>query len=210
MKNALKILVLLGTMASPAALFAQSDGQAPAEDAGQAATPEKKAVPAKDLPGELSMGQADGAGAPGETYVQEVVDDWTVQCVRAPEGEDPCQLYQLLRDADGNAVAEVSIFPLPEGGQAVAGATIITPLETLLTQQISLKIDKAAAKRYPFSWCSQVGCFARIGFTQADVNAFRAGAAATLTIVPVAAPDKKVDLTMSLKGFTKGYEALAH
>jgi invasion protein IalB len=46
------------------------------------------------------------------------------------------------------------------------------------------------------------GCFARIGFTSAEVAAFKAGVAATMTIVPAAAPDEKVALKVSLKGFT--------
>ena len=36
----------------------------------------------------------------------------------------------------------------------------------------------------------------------------KAGAAAKITIVPFVAPDEKVELTLSLKGFTAGYEAV--
>ncbi|MBK5934314.1 invasion protein IalB [Rhodovulum imhoffii] len=158
----------------------------------------------------LAMGTEDAQV--GETYVRETFGDWALRCVRAPEDQpDPCQLYQLLNDDEGNPVAEMSIFPLPDGsnGQAAAGATIITPLETLLTEQLRLSVDSGAAKVYPFSWCSQVGCFARVGFTAEDVNAFKRGSAAKLVIVPVAAPDQKVGLGVSLKGFTAGYEALS-
>lgn len=220
MQTALRTLALIGVLAAPSALFAQTDTAPATSDAADAsgtaqtpaATPDankpKRRVSGQSLPGELSMGnESKGTGAPGETYVQETHEDWTVQCVRAKEGKDQCQIYQLLRDKDGNAVSEVSIFALPDGGQAVAGATIITPLETLLTQQVGLRVDSGAAKRYPFSWCSAVGCFARIGLTNADLAAFRKGNEATVTIVPVAAPDQKVELTLSLKGFTAGYDA---
>ena len=47
---------------------------------------------------------------------------------------------------------------------------------------------------------------AAIGLTQADVDAFKGGKEATLTIVPFAAPDVKVALKVSLIGFTAGYE----
>ena len=40
---------------------------------------------------------------------------WEQRCVRTEDGADPCQLYQLLKDADGNSVAEISMFSLPEG-----------------------------------------------------------------------------------------------
>ena len=108
--------------------------------------------------------------------------------MRAEEGEDPCQMYQLLRDADGNATAEITMFPLPPGEQAVAGATILTPLETLLTAQLVMQVDGGAAKRYPFTFCTAIGCIARVGFTAAEVDAFRGGAEATWQLVPVAAP----------------------
>ena len=111
----------------------------------------------------------------------------------------------MLQDQNGNNVAEISIFPLPEGGEAVAGATIVTPLETLLTRQITLSVDGGAAKRYPFTFCAEIGCVSRAGFVQEDVDAFRRGSEAELLIVPVAAPDQTVTLTISLSGFTAGF-----
>ena len=40
------------------------------------------------------------------------------------------------------------------------------------------------------------------------IEGFKKGSAATVTIVPVGAPDQKVALAVSLKGFTAGYDAL--
>jgi invasion protein IalB len=40
------------------------------------------------------------------------------------------------------------------------------------------------------------------------VGQFKKGAKATLTIVPFAAPDQKVNLDISLKGFTAGFESI--
>jgi invasion protein IalB len=129
--------------------------------------------------------------------------------MRTADGSDPCQLYQLLKDAQGTSVAEISLFPLPPGQQAIAGATIVAPLETLLTEQLTLAVDGATPKRYPFTWCAPLGCIARVGFTQAEIDGFKKGAKATMTIVPVAAPDQKVVLDISLKGFTAGFDAVA-
>lgn len=144
----------------------------------------------------------------GEAYLAATHGDWEKRCIRVPDGSDPCQLYQLLQDGDGNSVAEISVFGLPPGGEAVAGATIITPLETLLTQQITMRIDGGQAKRYPFTWCSVIGCIARIGFTASEVEAFRRGLVAQISIVPVAAPDQTVTLDISLLGFTAGFAAV--
>ena len=156
---------------------------------------------------DLNMGEDASTPEIGQTYVRENEGDWEVQCVRVDEGnEEPCQMYQLMKDGDGNPVAEVSIFRLPKGGQAVAGATVIVPLETSLQAQLRISVDGGQGKRYPYSFCNPVGCFARIGLTESDVNGFKRGAAATVTIVPFLAPDQKVELNMSLKGFTASFD----
>lgn len=144
----------------------------------------------------------------GQTYIAESFQDWELRCVKADGGKDPCQLYQLLKDSEGNSVAEFSMFNLPAGGQAVAGATIITPLETLLTAELRLSVDGGQAKRYPYSFCSGVGCFSRVGFTAEEIEQFKKGAAAQVTIVPAASPDDTVDLKVSLSGFTAGWNAV--
>lgn len=158
---------------------------------------------------ELAMGEevVEG-GVVGEIYTSEKIGDWDVRCVRTESGKDPCQLYQLLLDKDNNSVAEISMFQLVGGGAAVAGATIIVPLETLLTEQLTIGVDGGSTKRYPFSWCTTQGCFARVGLTEESLAGFRRGASATVTIVPVAAPEKRVELAMSLSGFTAGFEAV--
>ena len=143
-----------------------------------------------------------------DTYLLQSIDAWELRCVKTADGSDPCQLYQLLKDTEGNAVAEFSLFALPEGGQAAAGATVIAPLETLLTANLRLAIDGAEPKVYPFTFCASLGCVARVGFTAAEVAQFQKGANAVMTIVPAGAPDQKVDLNISLKGFTAGYDAV--
>jgi invasion protein IalB len=105
-------------------------------------------------------------------------------------------------------VAEISIFGLPPGQKAAAGATIVVPLETLLTEQLTMAVDSGAAKRYPFTWCASVGCFARVGFTTEELASLKAGNKATISIVPVAAPTQKVSVDISLVGFTAGFEAV--
>lgn len=158
----------------------------------------------------LDLGEdADAAPELGSTYIAETIGDWSVQCVRTENPDaDPCQLYQLLEDETGNAVSEVRMFPVTGGGQAVAGANVIVPLETLLTAQLTIAVDGGQAKRYAFSFCNQVGCVARIGFTEADLAALRRGAVAKTSIVPAAAPDQRVTLDMSLSGFTAGFERI--
>ena len=181
----------------PAALLAQTT---------QTETPESE-TPAPSIEDQLSLGEDANTPQVGETYTVETNGDWAVRCIKAEEGvEEPCQMYQLMTDSAGTPVAEISIFRLPEGGRAVAGATIVVPLETSLPPQLTLKVDDNAARRYPFSFCNTIGCYSRVGLVAEEVAAFRAGSAATLTIVPALAPDQTVELTMSLSGFTASFE----
>jgi invasion protein IalB len=199
------VLALTLALAGPG--LAQTEA-APAADATEPAAGE--AAPAAGAPNDLSLGAEVAApDGPGTTYTAATLELWEQRCMRTEDGSDPCQLYQLLKDGEGTSVAEISMFSLPPGGQAVAGATIVAPLETLLTEQMTISIDGATPKRYPFTWCAPVGCIARIGFTQADIDSFKKGAKATMTIVPALAPDQKVILDISLKGFTAGFDAVS-
>jgi invasion protein IalB len=101
------------------------------------------------------------------------------------------------------------MFRLKDAGKAQAGGTIVVPLETSLPQQLTITVDGGKARRYPYSFCNQVGCFARIGLTAEDVASFKRGNAATMTIVPALAQDQKVELTLSLTGFTAAYDKVS-
>lgn len=167
--------------------------------------------------GNLSMGADPNAptgmptqetAAVGQTYLQQSIDAWEVRCKKTADGADPCLLYQLLKDSSGNPLAEISIFSLAGNAQAVAGATVVAPLETLLTKQLGMQIDGVPAKIYQFSFCTKDGCVAKVGFTPDELNALKKGAQAQVVIVPAAAPDKQVGLSISLKGFTAGYAAV--
>ncbi len=199
----------LKTLAAPlgvAALLAVA-GPALAQDTTTEA-------PAAEATPELDMGQVDN-GANGqpqiETYVDEVFGDWQRECLRIPgeEGPAPCQITQFLREEpEGQPVGKVSLGKLPEGGEAVAGSMVIVPLGVLLTQQMTVGVDSAAPKRYPYRFCDPNGCVAQIGYTGAEIDAFMKGNQATLTVVPTAAPDQQIALPLSLKGFTDAWNSL--
>lgn len=201
------LALLLALAAAP--VLAQ-DAAAPTEGEAPAATEAEAATDPATAPGGLAMGvevQGDGVGA---NYTAATFGDWEQRCVRTESGADPCQLYILLRDEQDNAVAEFTMFGLPEAADspAAAGATLIAPLETLLTAGVTLQIDAGAQKAYPFTFCTQIGCVARLGFTAEEVAEFKAGANAVISIAPFVAPDERVTLAMSLNGFTAGYDAV--
>lgn len=191
MRSLLKSVFLAALLMQAGASFAQET------------TAETEAAPAD----ELSLGEPVGPQV-GEPYERETFGDWALRCIKSPDGSpDPCNLYQLLSNADDVAVAEFNLFMLPEGQRAVAGATIVVPLETLLTQQLTIAVDGQNARRYPFTFCNRAGCVARLGFTQAEVDEMKRGVNATIRLVPAAAPTEEVILNVSLSGFTAAFDS---
>ncbi|OYW58014.1 MAG: hypothetical protein B7Z31_08700 [Rhodobacterales bacterium 12-65-15] len=195
-------LALLAALALPAALVAQTTETPPAD---------QPADQPQVTPDGLALGtEIAGSDKIGSTYTAATFEAWEQRCVRTESGVDPCQLYMLVKDAEGNATAEFTIFGLPvsETNPAAAGGTFIAPLETLLTAGLMLQVDAGTEKGYPFTFCTDIGCIARLGFTPEEVAEMKAGAAIRAVIVPFVAPDDKVELTISLKGFTAGLEAV--
>ena len=201
---------------SAAVLMSATMAFAQSTETSEPAKPAESAAPAQAAEGQgdapagtgLSMGQeVTDERKPGDTYIKEEFGDWALRCIVVKEGDDPCQMYQLLSDDEGSPIAEFTMFRLPSGAQAAAGATIVVPLETALQEQLSIKVDEGTVKRYEFAFCNAVGCYARIGLTSEDITAYKRGAKAVLSIVPIAAPDKRVNVEMSLEGFTAAFDA---
>ena len=101
-------LALMLALALAAPALAQETTEAPAD--GAPATDAGVAADAGTTEG-LSMGAEVGA-APGvgDTYTAATFEAWEQRCIKTESGADPCQLYQLLKDEKGNAVAEFSVF----------------------------------------------------------------------------------------------------
>lgn len=165
---------------------------APAQETAPAATPEQVPLEA------------------GQTYLRDTYTDWAIRCIRgtAEEAQDNCQLYQLLEDTAGNAVSEFTLLPAPPGNEVAAIATVITPLETVLTQGLILAIDDAAMPPKPFVWCNRTGCYSRFSLSAAEIAQMKSGAVATVSIVALANPQARVEVQASLRGFTAAFDAL--
>lgn len=180
--------------------------------AGPAAAQESQPAPEGSTADQvLDLGQPVDSGEPriGDRYAKETHGSWDLACIKTESGDDPCSILQVLLDANGNPIAEFSLFRIEQsGGQAVAGATVIVPLETLLPAGLTISVDGAPARRYSYNFCNQLGCYAQIGLTQGDIDAFKKGNEAVLALRPAPAPDQQIDLTLSLSGFTAGYDVV--
>ncbi|TCP42177.1 invasion associated locus B family protein [Rhodovulum marinum] len=208
MRELLKPLGLAALVALSGPAFAQ-DTATPAAPQTDSATP--PVADTAQIDG-LPMGESEAetaAPAQPQAYVKDTFNDWRVVCVKGPEDRESCNMQQLLRDDNDNPVSQVSIAPLPPAAAPRAAAVeIATPLETLLSEDLRLAVDSSAAKRYRFSFCTPQACYARFALSAEDVAAFKAGKAATVTIVPLMAPDQTAKITMSLSGFTAAYDSV--
>ncbi|MCZ0961729.1 invasion associated locus B family protein [Paracoccus benzoatiresistens] len=203
--------------ATPAAPAPAAD--APATPAADAPAADAPAAPAADAPAADAPAPAAGtpAAAPatgepqaGQYYVKATNNDWTTRCLKAEQGKDPCELYQLMKDAEGNSVAEMTLIPLKNSKDVAAGATLIAPLETDLIQGLGLAVGNAEPRGYPFSFCAPVGCVSRLGFTQAELDELKRGSQATVSLLPFGGDrEKPVQLKLSLSGFTAAFDALS-
>lgn len=206
--NRLILATALGlSLVAPA--MAQEPAPAPAPPVAETPAAPAPAPATPPAPAGEAAAPAPGTGDPAAPEAQEIVrdkfGDWEVRCsTQANE----CFLYQLALDGNRNPVAEVSLVKLPAGGEAVAGATVVSPLGTLLTTGVALQIDGSQARQYPFNWCSQVGCFARFGLTQETVTGMRRGKGGKIMLVSVAQPDRPIALDLSLSGFTAAFDSL--
>ncbi|MBC9245769.1 invasion associated locus B family protein [Paracoccus sp. 11-3] len=144
----------------------------------------------------------------GQYYAKSTNGEWTTRCIRTDQGKDPCELYQLMKDGQGNSVAEMTLIPL-KNGEIAAGATLIAPLETDLIQGLGLGIDNAQPRAYPFSFCAPVGCISRMGFTAAELSALKRGNTAKVSLRPFGATSEEpIQLQLSLSGFTAAFDEL--
>ncbi|ODT60478.1 MULTISPECIES: invasion associated locus B family protein [Paracoccus] len=218
-KSSHALIAALALLAGPA--FAQ-DAPAQPETAAQteaetdAATPAPAAEATESTAPDAATADADAPAAPaardpegpGTYYAKTEHGDWTIRCIRAGQGKDPCEMYKLLTDEDDNAVAELTLVPL-ENGDVAAGATLVAPLETDLIEGLGFRLDQADFRGYPFSFCAPVGCVSRLGFTPDELAGMKRGRTATIQLLPFGGdPSSPVQLPISLTGFTAAFDDL--
>jgi invasion protein IalB len=142
----------------------------------------------------------------GQPYLGSNEKDWDVICIKSDQETDPCEIRQLVLDQNKDPMIEITLERISGQQGAVAGATVIVPLETILTVPLTLAIDGAKGKQYPYTFCNSVGCIARIGLTQSDVNAMKRGKMAELSLSHLTVSDRLVTIPVSLSGFTAAYD----
>ncbi len=136
--------------------------------------------------------------------------DWELVCEK--RNSQACVMAQIGLDTRGTPVVEMRVRKLKtpqivEGKEIVAIADILTPLAVMLIPGVELQIDLGAVYAAPYQLCTETGCLVREPIAKETVSAFKQGSKASISMI-AAVQQKEVRATISLKGFTHGYNNL--
>ncbi len=140
-----------------------------------------------------------------EPYIKERFENWTLKCIKPVNSIERCEANQIIFNQKQQPVAEISIIKLPKDQVAVAAATIIVPLETILSEGLVLAIQELEPKRYQFKFCNSLGCYSQIGLTDDEVEALKKKENASIVLKHISSGDQQIVIPMSLNGFTKTF-----
>ena len=140
-----------------------------------------------------------------EPYIKERFENWTLKCIKSVNSVERCEANQIIFNQKKQPVAEISIIKLPKGQVAAAAATIIVPLETILSEGLVLAIQELEPKKYQFKFCNSLGCYSQIGLTDSEVDALKRKEKASIFLKHISSGDKQIVIPMSLDGFTKTF-----
>ena len=212
MFNRYALALVTGLLVHGAVLAQSTGGLTLGQDASKDGEPAQTLDlgPAAATPPAASQAAAGGTaaiGAPGD-LVRTNFGAWEVACAKSGA---PCVMAQIGNDKAGTPMLEMVLRKLPEpqtvqGVPVIAVTDIITPLGVVLTSGVVMKIDSSDEQRAPFQICTEQGCLVREPLTDEAITRFKKGNNAKLTIV--AAQQGPIDVSLSLSGFTKAYNAL--
>ena len=140
-----------------------------------------------------------------EPYIKERFENWTLKCIKPVNSVERCEANQIIFNQKKQPVAEISIIKLPKGQVAAAAATIIVPLETILSEGLVLAIQELEPKKYQFKFCNSLGCYSQIGLTDDEVEALKRKEKASIFLKHISSDDKQIVIPISLAGFTKAF-----
>ena len=156
----------------------------------------------------LSAFAAAPAGAQEAKTVIETHGDWEIQC--SPD-KTLCTMNQTFSDAEGRPFALLSFARLkdrttPNGATIPAQMEVRVPLGVLLTEGLSIQVDSGKKEVAPYSFCTKGGCRVLVPIPDSFIATLKAGAGAKIVFKTIDGQSQSA--TMSLKGFTKAYNAL--
>ena len=128
-----------------------------------------------------------------------------LKCIAPQNSIERCEANQIIFNDKKQPVAEISIFKLSDNQVAEAAATVIVPLETILSEGLILAIQDLEPKKYQFKFCNSLGCYSQIGLTKEEVEALKNKEQASIYLKHISSGDQQVIIPISLVGFMKTF-----
>lgn len=130
--------------------------------------------------------------------------DWQVRCPK-DKSKGGCEMTQLVNSPDtGKPILRVVMGYPPEIDSAAM--IVILPLGTRLAPGVQLTVDGGQPDTFPFQICLEQGCRADFPINDALRNRLRAGSNATVSLI--GPRGQRIDLKVSLQGFTGADNAI--
>ncbi len=166
----------------------------------------QEAAPAAETTASAPAGEQ-RAARPQE-ITRNVHEDWQIKCTVGENQQ--CYMTQLILGANGAGLMEVTLIPanIENDPDAILGATIVAPLNILLQRGVYLQADENEPNLQKFDWCAQIGCYARFGIKQSDVDEYSKANKLTAVIFGIQNPNQGMAINISLLGFTAAFKEL--
>ncbi|HSH43506.1 MAG TPA: invasion associated locus B family protein [Arenicellales bacterium] len=155
----------------------------------------------------LAAAQDEPQGAAGDAPDSEITrfEDWGVECRQPPSEETKrCIMFQRQVLEDGRTLLVLTVRKAPDDRPPLA--ILQLPLGVLLEPGVSLSVDGGEPRELRYRLCDEGGCIVTFLLDEALQNAFRQGQNAR--VVVVTADQRRVNVDVSLSGFTAAFNAL--
>jgi len=135
--------------------------------------------------------------------------DWTARCGSPAEGApSSCVLEQIVFSEDGSRpmLRAAAGYIQEDKAKAVPAVLFTVPLMVALEQGLAVSVDGQGAFVARYHHCNPEGCVAGLPLDKTVLGSFKKGSKAAVQLLAI--NGQAVQLTLSLSGFTAGYNAL--
>lgn len=144
-----------------------------------------------------STAQAQQQSAPN--FDTERFQDWEVRCPSESGQQQGCTMNQIVNNPDSNEpLMRAMVGHSPQIDSPVMA--FVMPLGVNLASGMQLQVDNNEPVGFPYQFCQEQGCRADLPLESSMLQQLRSGTTATVSAI---SPDgQRIDMDMSLMGFT--------
>jgi invasion protein IalB len=163
------------------------------------------------VPAVLQAAASAPPAAQGKAEAPKDFSDWRLVCAAPPKGgKKQCEVFQRMTwsKEKGQGTALTTLVHMGKNkDKDVTMIRVVTPLGTLLTAGMAIKIDDGKQIKVPYLQCLPGGCLVDMVFDPEMMDKMKKGK--TMFVAYRAGNGKDAQLPVSLKGFGPALDAMA-